>query len=383
MVNKRINTTGGLRIAFDAKRAFNNGTGLGNYARFVIKALIQYYPQHQYFLFTPTIKPEFADFYEASEHIHLVTPDSFLGKSFSSFWRTYAIAGICNELKIDVYHGLSNELPVGMEHFRGRKLVTVHDLIFLRYPDYYNNIDRYIYTRKFRNACNDADIIVAASNQTAADVQTYFQVAKEKIKTIYQNCDEVFEQNWSIADADPILESYKLKPNGYLLNVGTIESRKNQLTVLRAFHMANQEELKMVFVGKRTAYANELDAYIETHGLSHRVVFLEGIPHEHLPALYQHASVFIYASVFEGFGIPILEALRSRVPVLAANTSSLTEVGGHAALYFEPYDVESLVGQIRKVQEPAFRKELIEAGTQQATLFNTSVLATQMAELWK
>lgn len=380
--SNKLSSASVLRIAFDAKRAFNNGTGLGNYSRFVIRALTQYFPQHEYFLFTPTVKPEFAGFIQESDTIKLITPDSFLGKTFSSFWRSYSIAGICNELKVDVYHGLSNELPVGMEHFKGKKLVTIHDLIFLRYPDYYNNIDRYIYTRKFRSACQMADMVIAASNQTAADLVSYFGTPPEKIKTIYQNCDPVFEEVVPAERVEEVLKSAGISKPDYLLCVGTVESRKDQLTVLKAFHQAALPQTVLVFIGRRTAYAEELDQYIQQHGLEATVIFREGVPHADLPALYQRAKAFIYASLFEGFGIPILEALRSRVPVLAANSSSLTEVGGKAALYFEPGDHYALADLMNKVMDADTRDQLIAAGNEQARLFGSERIAAEIAGLW-
>src|SRR5450830_1348056 len=123
--------TSNLRIGFDAKRAFNNGTGLGNYSRFVIAALSKSFPENEYFLFTPTIKLEFENFIPSSSNIKIISPESILGKTFPSLWRTYSIAEMCNELQLDIFFGLSNELPVGIENFKSKKVVSIHDLIFL------------------------------------------------------------------------------------------------------------------------------------------------------------------------------------------------------------------------------------------------------------
>lgn len=331
-----------LRIGLDAKRAFNNGTGLGNYSRFVINGLLKHFPQHEYFLFTPGIKPEYADFYTPSENIKTVTPKSFLGKTFGTLWRTYAIAEMCNSLQLDVFHGLSNELPVGIDAFKGRKIVTIHDLIFMRYPNYYGNIDRYIYTRKFRYACEQADVVIATSEQTKQDIVLYFGTPKQKIKVGYQNCDTRFQAKATVEDRLAVQKKYSL-PDQFVLCVGTIEQRKNQLTVLHAFHQLNYPELKLVFIGKQTEYYTQLIDYIDKHHLQDKVLFLQQIPTDDLPVIYQQAKLFIYASEFEGFGIPVLEGLRSEVPVIAANASSLPEVGGNMALYFEPKDVSGLL----------------------------------------
>lgn len=367
-----------MKIGFDAKRAFNNKTGLGNYSRFVINGLIQHFPQHEYFLFTPHIDPEFESFYTPSPNIKLVTPDSLLGKTFPALWRTYAIADMCNVLNLDVFHGLSNELPVGIDRFNGKKLVTIHDLIFLRYPTYYNNIDRYIYTRKFKYACAQADIVVAASLQTQSDIIKYFHTSDSKIKVGYQNCDERF----AVMANDGIKSALASKlnlPSQFMLCVGTLEQRKNQLTVLKAFHLAQLNNLSLVFVGRETAYAKELHDYVTQNGLENQVRFLQNISATDLPVLYQMAKVFIYASEFEGFGIPVLEGLRSGIPVLAANSSSLPEVGGPAAQYFQHNNASELADLLRLTLSSNQHQPNIGNHLQQ---FDTAILMQQLINLY-
>lgn len=368
-----------MRIGFDAKRAFNNGTGLGNYARFVINGMLKYFPQHEYYLFTPTVKPEFEDFYVQSKNVKLVTPDGFFGKQFSSLWRTYAIADMCNELQLDVFHGLSNELPVGIEKFGGRKLVTIHDLIFLRYPNYYNNIDRYIYTKKFKHAAEKADVVVAASLQTKRDIEHYFGTTPNKLNIGYQNCDERFGEVVSANRKEAVKRTYNL-PDEFLLCVGTVEQRKNQLTVLKAFHKLGDLTRSLVFIGKQTAYAQQLHQYIAAHKLENRVLFLQKIPSEDLPVIYQLASLFVYASEFEGFGIPVLEGMRSSIPVIAANASSLPEVGGNVVCYFEPTDVSGLLEYMKQLLANPFNHQLY---AKQLALFDTPKLIAALEELYR
>ncbi len=368
-----------LRIGFDAKRAFNNGTGLGNYARFVINGMLKHFPQHEYFLFTPSVNPAFEHFYEPAENVKLITPESFLGKQFSSLWRTYAIADMCTELQLDVFHGLSNELPVGIEKFAGKKVVTIHDLIFLRYPNYYNNIDRYIYTKKFKHAAEKADIVIAASLQTQHDIVHYFGTDERKLKIGYQNCDERFSVVSNSVEKEAIQKAYHL-PHTFLLCVGTIEQRKNQLTVLKAFHLLNDPAYHLVFIGKQTGYTQQLQQFITDHKLENRVLFLQKIPSEHLPAIYQLASLFVYASEFEGFGIPVLEGMRSGIPVIAANASSLPEVGGNVIRYFEPTDISGLLECIKQSIADPFNQELY---AKQLALFDTPRLIAELEQLYR
>lgn len=372
-----------MRIGFDAKRAFNNGTGLGNYSRFVINGLLAHFPEHEYFLFTPAIKPEFRHFFKEGTNVKVVTPDSFLGKTFSALWRTYSIAEMCTALKLDVFHGLSNELPVGIEKFKGRKLVTIHDLIFMRYPDYYNNIDRYIYTKKFKYACQQADVVVAASKQTERDLISWFRTDQRKITVIYQNCDDRFGVRAGNEVKQAVREKHRL-PERFMLCVGTIEKRKNQLTVLKAFHQLNEPGLSLVFIGRETAYSDELKAYIQAHGLGSRVFFLKQISSDELPVIYQLSSIFIYASEFEGFGIPVLEGLRSNVPVITANTSSLPEVGGNVVTYFDPHSAEELTTRLKELL--AAPEQLLKSPEligQQIRQFDTRLLMQQLMEAYQ
>jgi glycosyltransferase involved in cell wall biosynthesis len=368
-----------LRIGFDAKRAFNNGTGLGNYSRFIINGLMRLFPQYEYFLFTPSIKPEFANFYPEGANINLVTPESFIGQKFSALWRTYAIADMCETLQLDIFHGLSNELPVGIERFSGKKVVTIHDLIFLRYPAYYNNIDRFIYTKKFKRACERADLIIAASKQTQQDIVSYFETNPDKIAIGYQNCDERFASSISAEQKLTLQLQYGL-PERFVLCVGTIEQRKNQLTVLKAFHQLKHSDLHLVFIGRQTNYADQLHAYILQNGLSNRVQFLQGILGDHLPGIYQMATVFVYASEFEGFGIPILEGMRSGIPVITADASSLPEVGGPVISYFRPDDAHRLATLIEEAIHNPFNPTSYD---NQLRLFDTPNLINQLVNLYQ
>ncbi|MES2778342.1 MAG: glycosyltransferase family 1 protein [Bacteroidota bacterium] len=375
----RYPVSGGLRIGLDAKRAFNNGTGLGNYSRFVINGLLQNFPENEYYLFTPNIKSEYDNFYPSTDNVKLITPDSFLGKTFSSFWRTYAIADMCNALKLDVFHGLSNELPVGIDAFKGKKIVTIHDLIFLRYPNYYGNIDRYIYTKKFKHACSQANTILAASEQTKQDIIQYFGTAPDKIVVGYQNCDERFSMAATAEQKQTIQATYSL-PEAFALCVGTIEQRKNQLTVLKAFNTLSHPTLKLVFIGKQTDYTAQLTTYIAQYQLQDKVIFLQRIPAADLPVIYQLSTMFLYASEFEGFGIPVLEGLRSGVPVIAANASSLPEVGGNFALYFEPNDVSGLLSCMQSVFTQQRNKDGLNQHLQR---FDTATLISALMKVYE
>ncbi|WP_428654957.1 glycosyltransferase family 4 protein [Runella sp.] len=372
-----------MRIGFDAKRAFNNRTGLGNYSRFVLNALCQFAPQHTYLAYTPQVKKGLFDEFPTKD---LRLPD-FNNKLYGTWWRSYGIKKMLLNDNVQLFHGLSNELPNGLAQSGIKSVVTIHDLIFLRYPDLYPAIDRFFYRRKFKKACEEADVIVAVSEQTKRDIVNFYGTAPEKIRVVYQNCHEAFHEPkifqalepWKVSET---CQKYTIhKP--YVLSVGTIEARKNQLCLVKAFHEAQLEDADLVLIGGKTKYQQEIEAYISKHRLSDTVKILNGVPFADLPALYQSARVFAYPSFFEGFGIPIVEALHSGVPVVAATGSCLEEAGGTGGLYIEPNDVNTLAQTLRTIwNDEPLRKTLISEGKKHIKQFDAEKIAKELTEIY-
>lgn len=370
-----------FNIAYDAKRAFLNTSGLGNYARTLIKSLHHYYPENAYTLFTTkTGESEFYEYVQKQKNIRIEQPQRFLEKKISSYWRSYGITDILNEQRQNVYHGLSNELPFNIENFKGKKIVTIHDLIFLRYPELYSAIDSRIYNKKFRHACDVADVIIAISEETKRDIQSYYFVPAEKIKVIYQSCDEHYYQVPTPQTIQQVTEKYKL-PQDFLLYVGTIEERKNLLTIVKALQQV--PDIPLIVVGKKKKYFHTVLEYIRQHNLSGRVVFLKNVSNEELAVIYRLARIFIYPSVLEGFGIPILEALVSQVPVITTKDGCFPEAGGTNSLYINPADADELAEKIRfLLHSDDVRKDMAEKGLQYAQKFHPSVITKQLMEVY-
>ena len=328
-----------MNIGFDAKRAFHNHSGLGNYSRLLIQSLSEFYKENHYSLFTPKYKPHPLHSFADSENCKIITPKGFASQFPSSFWRSYFMTKDIDIQNIDIFHGLSGELPISS--LKIPKIVTVHDVIFLRYPEYYSTFDRIIYEKKFRHACKIADKIITVSKQTADDCIHFLDADAKKIEIGYQSCDPMF---FMPVKENDIKKKHNL-PEKFILNVGTIETRKNLLNLVKAMKYID-EEISLVAVGRRTPYTLQVEAFINEKHLSHRVKLVHSIPFQDFPELYAAASVFVYPSVFEGFGIPVLEALAMGTPVATSNISSMPEVGGEAALYFNPYNVEDMAAQI-------------------------------------
>jgi glycosyltransferase involved in cell wall biosynthesis len=310
-------------------------------------------------------------------------PRGVFSRAFPAVWRTFHIPRDFEKSRLDIYHGLSSELPVDFRRRRMKLVVTVHDLIFLRYPGFYSPIDRQTYYWKSRHACAKADAILAVSQQTKQDITDFLKVPADRIQVIYQACAPVFFEQASAAGKTKVIERYKL-PENFILFVGTIEERKNLLTLVKAWERLRDAEINLVMVGKRKSHFNSVASYLRRQGLENRVQFLENVPSEDLPAIYQLARLFVYPSLFEGFGIPIIEALASRVPVISSCGSCFTEAGGPGSRYVEPGDEESLAHEIRMVlsSEP-LKKEMIAQGLSYVQRFRPKNIAGQMMEFYQ
>ncbi len=281
---------------------------------------------------------------------------------------------------IDVFHGLSNELPLNIKKFKGKKIVTLHDLIFKRFPDMYSILDTEIYDRKFSTACKNADVVIAVSQQTKKDLMLFYQVPEKKIRVVYQSCDAVFYTEPNAIEIKAIREKYQL-PEKYILSVGTIEERKNLLTTVQALELL--KDMHLVVVGKKKNYFKTVQAFAQKQNLQNRIIYLENVSTFELPVFYRLAEVLVYPSLFEGFGIPILEALTCKTPVIAATTSSLGEAGGSNSMYINPSDFRQLAELVRGIQNSEkTRTNMIEKGYEHAKKFFPEAIAKTMMDIY-
>lgn len=372
-----------MKIAFDAKRITHNATGLGNYSRYIANMLAVHYPENSYLLYTPGKGKEGLRTRLAPHgSVSFRYPQGFLHTLLPSLWRSSGIIADLKREKIDLYHGLSNELPYQISESGIPSVVTIHDLIFLRFPQFYKLADRMIYTRKFRTAAEEADRVIAISEQTRRDIHAYFQIPESKIDVIYQGCHPVFYQPVSEAAKEAVRARYGLT-SPYILYVGSMEERKNLLLLIEALR-GLKEDIQLVAIGKRTPYAEKVETYIRENRMEGRVHLLNEISFGELPAFYQMADLFVYPSLFEGFGIPIIEALLSGVPVIAATGSCLEEAGGPDSLYTDPHKPDELRALIESVlRETGLARKMRENGLAYARRFDEAKLAGQLMEVYR
>jgi glycosyltransferase involved in cell wall biosynthesis len=368
-----------MRIGFDAKRAFFNLSGLGNYSRNTIQYLQQYYPENEYLLYVPTKSGKFPLINFPGQQI--IFPDGPVSGLFPSLWRSFLLPAKLKSDSIDLFHGLSNEIPFGIRKYNVRSVVTIHDLIFLRYPEWYNRADRIIYRSKTLYSCRNASRIIAVSRQTKSDIVEFYKISPEKIDVVYQGCNPLFYIESSQPQKEGILKKYGLT-EGYLLYVGTVEKRKNLLNIVRAIY-SKKISRPLVVIGRHTGYAQLVKKFIASHQMK-EIIFLENVPDDDLAPLYQMASVFVYPSVYEGFGIPILEALYSKIPVITTAGGCFREAGGEHSVYIDPENYEQIADAIKNVLENNdLRLNMIIKGYDHALKFNDRAIAHNIFKVYQ
>lgn len=369
-----------MNIGYEAKRIFHNQTGLGNYGRDLVRMLSTQYPDHRYLLYNP--KPNRRPlFVPDGERMIERLPGTPFDRMFYNLWRQRNMITDLKRDQITLFHGLSGEIPAGLTKHGIRSVVTIHDLIMVRYPQFYRPVDRLIYFRKFRHAARQADRVIAISEQTKRDVVDFLGIAEDRVEVIYQGCHPAFKQQYGEAEKARLRERYKL-PSSFILNVGTIEERKNVGLVVRAIRELS--DVALVVAGKETAYAANVREYVRAHGMESRVLFLQGLTVHELAVLYQLADLFVYPSLFEGFGIPIIEALYSGVPVITTAAGCFPEAGGPDSCYVAPNDEEAMRLAIRTLADDAGRRTLMcMKGREYASRFDDTVIATQVMDLYR
>ncbi|NBB88885.1 MAG: glycosyltransferase [Bacteroidetes bacterium] len=354
-----------MNIGFDAKRAFTNTTGLGNYSRDLIDLITQ--KGVRPFLFSPKAKPAVAWTPPAQSKVITPSRRTFL-------WRTYKLYRQARAHPLELYHGLSHELPLSIKKFRCPALVTMHDLIYKRFPHYFGWWDRNIYDLKWRWSVHAADHIVAISKSTADDLIRFFKVDPKKISVIY-NCVS--------ADFQAKEPSGTQLPDGipsgpFVLFLGQHNERKNLDLILRAYEKAAKKLPPLVVLG-----AKEPLRQLQTLPSGKIIQPQNNYTGPELATIVRRARMLVYPSRFEGFGLPILEAMQSGTPVISCSNSSLPEVGGQAIQYTSEEDPDELIGNIRRIaKEDHLYRDLPRAGLARAARFSRERHQAEMMALY-
>ncbi len=281
----------------------------------------------------------------------------------------------------DIFHSTNHLLG----HFgRAKTVFTLHDLIFLHFPEFHLPYNRWFLTLDMPRFLRAANAIVTPSDCSRQDAIKFYNLPPHKITVIYEGAAPHFQPATNPADLARVKAAYHL-PDEFILHVGTIEPRKNLARLLEAFQslLADFPNLYLVLIGKRGWLYDDFFQRLQALGLTERVIFPGYIAGDDLPAVYQLARLLAYPSLYEGFGLPPLEAMACGTPVVCSNAASLPEVVGDAGLLVEPTDTAALWQALKRVLgDDSLRTELAGRALEQASRFSWETAATQLTALY-
>jgi glycosyltransferase involved in cell wall biosynthesis len=365
-----------VRVAIDARKLHD--FGIGTYIRNLLRHLARIDRENEYVLlcqesdmgvaatlgenFRAVLEP--ADNYSIAEQIH--------------------VPWVLMREKPDVYHAPHYVLPVAV---RSRSVVTIHDCIHLMFPQYLPNRAAYAYARgAMWSAARRSDRILTVSEASKRDILHFFNVPPDKISVVYNAIDERIWEEPPPEDIARVRERFQLDQR-FVLYAGTIKPHKNLVRLIEAFAQLRKgefEELKLLIIGDEISKLPALRRAVHSYKLHKHVRFLGFLPDETLAALYRLASLFVFPSLYEGFGLPPLEAMASGTPVVTSNVSSLPEVAGDAAVLVDPYDVSSIVEGMRRVlSDSALANELRRKGLIRARDFSWERSVARTHEIYQ
>ena len=344
-----------MNIALSIEHLHGKKTGVGQYGFNLALNLAKIDNNNNYFLFSPS-PLEKGDVDRLSEYPNIKVLDRNVLEKFIPndvilipLWLHFYLPYLCKKFGVDVYFNTGSIWPLLPFRFAKRQLVFIHDVIPLLFPECYYKHTLYYYRLSRAIHLNCYDEILVNSETTKKDLIMHLGVPEELITVTLLGIDDRFVPLNDQSRNQRVKEKFNL-PESYLLFAGTLEPRKNIPRLLEAYSRGRAGEVfKLVITGKKGWLYREVFETIRRLDLQEKVVFTGFVDDEDLPSLYSMAKVFIYPSLYEGFGLPVLEAMACGVPVITSNVSSLVEVVGEAAVLVNPLDVEALAQSIDEV----------------------------------
>ncbi len=375
-----------MKIGFDASQiATPQKAGIGNYSFCLSQALSNLDSDNSYIFFfreQPSNKVRQTLFSGKQNFSFKVLNNSFL-------WTNGALARQTFLNNLDILFMPYPVLPI-IRNPSLKTVVTFHDLSFEFLPEYQKFPKKYFLRLIPRLVANQATQIVAVSEFTKKSLLAEYGISPEKIEVIYEGVNfDWYQKTYSSEEKKAVFSSYNLR-RPYILFVGTIQPRKNLERLVAAFSQlkhrfgAASAKLSLVLAGKQGWLADDIYAAPQEYNVADSVKFLGRVPDKDLPLLYQQAECLAFPSLFEGFGLPVLEAMAAGTPVVTSNVSSLPEVGGDAAFYVEPRDIESIATGLGEVLlNTDLRKSLVERGLRRVHEFSWENTARRLIEVFR
>ena len=363
-------------IAIDARKI--RDFGIGTYVRNLIRELAEIDRESSYFIITgPAGRDALKRLPENFQLSIQRSPVYSVRELFTLSWHLL-------RLRADLYHATHYVMPLMLPC---RSVVTIHDIIHLLYPEFLPNRIAFLYAeRMIRRSLQRGDRVVSVSRNTKSDLMSYFKIGGDKIDVVYNGIENDFRKALPSGDLERWMRNLGLE-RPYLLFVGNPKPHKNLDNVVKAYAEAlkqNDFPHRLVCVGDRGGLEFKIRQRAEQLGISERILLLGHVAQEALPAIYQGAAAFLYPTLYEGFGLPVVEAMASRVPVITSNTSALKEIAAGYADLVNPLDVGAIAGAIvRVVSDRDHRQSLRKLGARRAEDFDWRQAATKTLDIYR
>jgi glycosyltransferase involved in cell wall biosynthesis len=381
-----------MRIAINAQLLsysdnYRNG-GISHYIRHLLTGVALQPGEHEYTIFVngEAVVERLQEDVQASEQIEYVPVAWSESQPFSRvMWEQVRLPSLLRVRHIDVFHSPANVLPEILPR-NCAGVVTLHDLAFLRFPNVLTRAKQLYHRTLTMRSLRRATMIIANSHSTKKDAMELAGIASDHIQTVYPCIDARFS-NVITDEAMQIFRRREGLTGGYLLYLGTLEPRKNITTLLEAYkrlRLAHHRDEKLVLAGSKGWLYDEIFEKLQKLGLATEVLFPGFVPDSEQSMWYHAASAFAYPSLYEGFGIPVAEALACGIPVVTSNVSSLPEAGAGIALTVDPHDVDAMAAALeRALTEEALRQRCREQALSIAQRFSAKTMAEQTIAVYE
>jgi glycosyltransferase involved in cell wall biosynthesis len=370
-----------MRIGIDARFFGSIGKGLGRYTQKLIENIEALDDQNQYFVFLR--KENWEEYQPRNKNFQKVLADI----PWYGLREQFQFPKIIKKHKLDLMHFPHFNVPV---FYKGKFVVTIHDLILLHHSTkrastlspFFYFFKKTAYNFVIRRAVRKSEKIIAVSKHTKGDIEKYFGTPSEKIIVTYEAIDA--SQKALSEPGEKILKKYGImKP--YLLYVGNAYPHKNLERLVLVFREIRKKHphLHLVFVGKEDYFYRRLKKFVSDN-FAKNVIFADYVPDDHLGIVYRDALLYVFPSLYEGFGLPPLEAMARNIPVASSSASCLPEILGEAAAYFDPKAMSEMAETIEKaIVDGELRRELMEKGQEQIKKYSWKKMARETLNIYK
>ena len=367
-----------MKICLDISPAIYRRAGIGRYTQELLTALLKEKDAIEFTAFS--VEP-------TANAIEFDNLPRIRKKTSNKLWRLNVMGAYLARLRqdrlfqgVDIFHATDNMLP----RLTGAKSVfTLYDLAFHIYPQTHTIYNRWFLKIMMPRFLKAADAVIAISDSTKRDAERFYGLNSDKINIVYPGVASQFKPIRDTNKWNAIRQTYRL-PDRYILYVGSVEPRKNLTTLFEAFRHIKADNIKLVVVGRKGWRYKPIFEHLGGLKMDDRVIFTDFVSDEDLPVLYSNALAFFYPSLYEGFGLPVVEALACGTPVVASNASSLPEAAGDAAILLDPHDIQGWVQAIDGIRgNPTVNEEFRQKGLRHAESFSWDSAAGKVMAIYQ